>query len=93
MNSLSYQTLLDKFIRESRDDVDYKLISKHKFELAIFPQLNQFKLGEEVLIDIDNLSYTGFIENFNSNGTLFIKTNFSDIGKDYSLSFIKKLHT
>jgi hypothetical protein len=74
----------------SRSD---KLISnKYLYEAYISPEKNIFSIGEKVNVrDCFNNLSTGYIENFNSNGTIFIKENFSDIGRDYSRNFISKL--
>tara|TARA_Y100000389_G_scaffold69801_1_gene66507 strand:- start:19458 stop:19781 length:324 start_codon:yes stop_codon:yes gene_type:complete len=66
---------------ENRFQVKYKeIISKHAYESAIFPIRNQFsKVGEKVFVD----GIVGEICDFNSNGTLYIKTDGCDMGRDY----------
>ena len=92
MSKTQYKKLLNKHIEELKTkDIDNKLKSKHIHEIIIFPEKNFFEIGEEVEI-IDNYSgtiQTGFIENLNSDGTIYIKTHFSDLGRDYSRKFVK----
>ena len=67
-------------------------LNKFLYEAYIYPEKNTFIIGEKVMVnDCFNNVSIGYIENFNSNGTIFIKENFSDIGRDYSRNFISKL--
>ena len=91
MNSENYKQLLKKHVEESEQGITHDLIKKHKYELAIFPKINEFKLGEHV--HMPKFNEYGFIENFNSDGTLFIKINISDLGRDYSPIFVKKIES
>ena len=53
-----------------------KLINTHIYEVAIYPEINNFKIGEQVKIrDCFNNFKEGYIENFNADGTIFIKIN------------------
>ena len=93
-NSELYKKLLRGFICEIENTkVDIDLINKHKFELAIFPKKNIYKLGDKVRIYCGNYKPfpTGYIQNFNANGTLFIKMNEGDMGADYNYDLIEKI--
>lgn len=89
MNNENYKKLLNKHINEGSYGITNNLINKHIFELRIFPKINEFELGEYV--SMPQFGEYGYIENFNSDGTLFIKKNFSDMGRDYSFDFVKKI--
>ena len=89
MNPENYKRLKDAHMLECNNGITDNLINKHIFELRIFPKKNIFELGEYV--SMPQFGEFGYIENFNSNGTLFIKKNFSDIGRDYSFNYIKKI--
>lgn len=89
MNNENYEKLLNKHINEGSYGITNNLINKHIFELRIFPKINEFELGEYV--SMPQFGEYGYIENFNSDGTLFIKKNFSDMGRDYSFDFVKKI--
>lgn len=67
-------------------------ISKKIHEMVIAPEVNIFDYGEKVnTTDCFNNKGVGYIENFNADGTLFVKIHISDIGKDYSRNFISKI--
>lgn len=89
MNNENYEKLLNKHINEGFDGITNNLINKHIFELRIFPKINEFELGEYV--SMPQFGEYGYIEKFNSDGTLFIKKNFSDMGRDYLFDFVKKI--
>ena len=89
MNLENYKKLRDSHVQECSNGITNILINKHIFELCIFPKKNVFELGEYV--SMPQFGEFGYIENFNSNGTIFIKKNFSDMGRDYSFDFVKKI--
>lgn len=89
MNIENYKNLRDSHIQECGNGINKKIINKHIFELAIFPKNNEFELGEYV--SMPQFGEFGYIENFNSNGTIFIKKYFSDMGRDYSFDLVKKI--
>tara|TARA_Y100000389_G_scaffold121347_1_gene118770 strand:- start:1940 stop:2224 length:285 start_codon:yes stop_codon:yes gene_type:complete len=89
MNSINYKILIEAHMLECNNGITDNLINKHIFELRIFPKKNIFELGE--LVSMPEFGEYGYIEKFNSDGTLFIKKHFSDIGRDYSFNFIKKI--
>lgn len=93
-NTQLYKELLISLVQEIENTkVDIDLINKHKFELAIFPKKNIYKLGDKVRIYWGNYKPvpTGYIQQFNANGTLFIKMNEGDIGADYNYSMVEKI--
>ena len=89
MNIENYKMLLDKHLEDCVNGINKKILNKHIFEISIFPKINKFELGEYV--SMPTFGEFGYIENFNSNGTLFIKKNISDMGRDYSFDFVKKI--
>ena len=91
MNPENYKTLIDAHMMECNNGITDNIINKHIFELRIFPKKNIFELGE--LVRMPEFGEYGYIENFNSNGTLFIKKNFSDMGRDYSFNCVEKIET
>ena len=89
MNRENYERLKEAHVLECNNGITDNLINKHIFELRIFPKKNLFKFGD--LVSIPEVGEYGYIENFNSDGTLFIKKNFSDIGRDYLFEYVKKI--
>tara|TARA_Y100000768_G_scaffold387873_1_gene380767 strand:+ start:515 stop:799 length:285 start_codon:yes stop_codon:yes gene_type:complete len=89
MNKENYKMLLDKHNDDCVNGITKQILKKHIFEIFIFPKINEFELGEYV--SIPQFGEFGYIEQFNSNGTLFIKKHFSHMGRDYSLDFVKKI--
>jgi hypothetical protein len=90
MEEINYKALLKNSINFDLDEK--KLINTRLYELAIYPEINTFKIGEKVRIrDCFNNFSEGYIENFNADGTIFIKINFSDMGADYSRNFVSKI--
>lgn len=92
MDTEQFKNLLSNFSNEADQNLDQTLINRLKYELHIFPDINHFYLGEEVKITLQNNTFSGFIEAFNHDGTLFIKMNYSDLGRDYNRCFISKLN-
>ena len=88
MDIENYEKLLKQHTIECSGGVTTKLLNKHKHEVHIFPEKNYFEVGEKV--HIPDINEYGYIENFNSDGTFFIKKHFSDIGRDYPRNFVKK---
>ena len=73
-------------------DKNKLILNKQLYEVYIHPVKNIFEIGEKVNVrDCFNQVSSGYIENFNADGTVFIKENFSDIGRDYDRKFISKL--
>tara|TARA_Y100000389_G_C17470452_1_gene530011 strand:+ start:4168 stop:4569 length:402 start_codon:yes stop_codon:yes gene_type:complete len=74
-----------------------QLLEKHMYECVIFPEQNNFKVGERVLIKpknyTDKNSVSGKIVSFVSDGTLYIKTNSWDSGRNYHPLLVKSLKT
>jgi len=69
-----------------------KSLSKSIYEMVIYPEINNFEYGEKVNIrDCFNNKGVGYIENFNADGTIFIKIDISDIGRDYDRNFVSKI--
>jgi len=69
-----------------------KTLSKKMYEIVIAPEVNTFDYGEKVNIwDCFNNKAVGYIENFNADGTLFVKIHISDIGRDYDRNFVSKI--
>ena len=89
MNKENYKILLDKHIDDCLNGITKQILNKHIFEIFIFPKINEFELGEYV--SMPQFGEFGYIEKFNSNGTLFIKKHFSQMGRDYSFDFVKKI--
>lgn len=72
--------------------MNQKSLSKSIYEMVIYPEINNFEYGEKVNItDCFNNKDVGYIENFNADGTIFIKINISDIGRDYDRNFVSKI--
>jgi hypothetical protein len=72
--------------------MDKKTLSKTIYEMVIAPEVNTFDYGEKVNIrDCFNNTGVGYIENFNADGTLFIKTDIIDMGRDYDRNFVSKI--
>ena len=93
MDKNGYINLLNKFIEESKSGVNKKMITRHKFELSIFPIKNIYNLNEMVEINMyGRYPEKGYIKGFNDNGTLFIKQGKEDLGRDYNINSIKKLN-
>mgnify|MGYP001495992961 CR=1 FL=1 len=69
-----------------------KDFNKKVYELFISPEINKFNLGETVKTrDCFGNEDIGYIENFNADGTIFIKKNISDMGRDYDRIFVSKI--